>query len=56
VTKLFKPIIAHLQLQNIPLSIYIDDGLFYAHSLEEWNHHREKILDVIKKIGMDHCG
>lgn len=51
VTKLFKPIIAYLQLQDIPLSIYIDDGLFYAHSLEMWNQHRAFIFDVIQKAG-----
>jgi len=51
VTKIWKPLIVFFQKRNIPLSVYIDDGLFSADCAESWNHKREFIWDVITKAG-----
>jgi len=51
VTKLWKPILAYLQLHDIPISIYIDDGFFLAPNREAWNQHQNLIFDVISKAG-----
>jgi len=51
ITKLWKPIIAYLQQKGIPLSIYIDDGLFGAPDSIKWNEVRGIIWDTITKAG-----
>jgi len=44
ITKLWKPITAYLQKKGIPLSVYIDDGIFGASNAVSWNAMREVIL------------
>jgi len=51
VTKVWKPLIAYIQKRGIPLSVYIDDGIFGAANAEEWNATRAFIWDVISKAG-----
>jgi len=51
ITKLWKPVIAYLQKKGIPLSVYIDDGIFGAPCPSNWNAMREVIWDTIDKSG-----
>jgi len=51
VTKLFKLIITYLQMLDIPITIYIDDGLFLAPDQETWNKRRKIINEVISRAG-----
>lgn len=51
ITKIWKPMIAYFQLQNIPVSVYIDDGLFSASSPEAWNHRRNFIWQSLSAAG-----
>lgn len=51
ITKIWKPLIAYFQMKNIPISVYIDDGLFSAANADSWNHMREFIWDVLAKAG-----
>jgi len=51
VTKVWKPLIAYIQKQGIPLSVYIDDGIFGAATAQEWEFRRKFIWDVVTKAG-----
>jgi len=51
VTKLWKPLIAFFQQRNIPLSVYIDDGLFSADCADSWNSKRQFIWEIIAQAG-----
>jgi len=46
-----KPVLAFLQKQGIPVSVYIDDGLFGARDSDTWNAVRVTIWDTISKAG-----
>jgi len=51
VTKLWKPLISYFQMNDISISIYIDDGLFVAPNMSEWNSKRQFTVDTITKAG-----
>jgi hypothetical protein len=51
ITKMFKPIVAHLTNQNIRMSIYIDDGRILAESKEQIEQARIKTYNVLTKAG-----
>jgi len=51
VTKLWKPLIAYFQQQDVPISVYIDDGLFSASNQLLWNQRRNFIYSTLAKAG-----
>jgi len=51
ITKLWKPVVAYLQLRGIPISLYIDDGIFGAENAQKWNDIIGLVWDTIKKAG-----
>jgi len=51
VTKLWKPLVAYFHAHDVPLSVYIDDGLFAADNPTRWNECREFVWDTIQKAG-----
>lgn len=51
VTKVWKPLIAYIQKQGVPLSVYIDDGIFGAYDAADWNLKRQFIWDAVSKAG-----
>jgi len=44
-------VVAYLQKKGVPLSVYIDDGIFGAASAVEWNAMRSLIWDTVTKAG-----
>jgi len=51
ITKLWKPVVAYLQKRGIPISVYIDDGIFGAENAQTWNEMRTVIWDTISRAG-----
>jgi len=51
INKIWKPLISYLQLQNIPVIVYIDDGLFSAPNQDLWNLKRATIWNTLAKAG-----
>jgi len=51
VTKVWKPLIAYFQVRNIPLSVYIDDGLFAANDPVAWNQTRLFVWNTLALAG-----
>jgi len=51
VTKVWKPVIAYIQKRGIPLSVYIDDGIFGASNASDWELKRTFIWEVVTRAG-----
>lgn len=51
VTKVWKPLIAYVQKRGVPLSVYIDDGIFGAIDAQDWEAKRKFIWQVITDAG-----
>jgi len=51
ITKVLKPLIAYLQRRGIPISVYIDDGIFGAQDPASWERVWAIIYDTIHKAG-----
>lgn len=51
ITKLWKPLVAHIHSKGIRMSIYIDDGRVLAASEEEAEKVRQFVYDVVQKAG-----
>jgi len=50
ITKIWKPLVCHIQALGIPFSIYIDDGRVLG-SKKSIEHHREVVYNVLENAG-----
>ena len=50
-TKLLKPVIAFLRMQNIRLLIYLDDILIVGSNITALNKHTQLVLELLRSLG-----